>query len=271
MDYFQLILKFILLCTYLRLCIGLCFPLYDDSFFESQKNKAVHPDTTPLETITASSILKCFLRRNLPVQSHVILLEIKKTASSENHEEYQCRYFEKDHSLVYVDDDQSTLYEKHQQECDLPRDCQEVHQRDCATKNGVYDIQIEGMSSKSSVYCDMENQGWTVVQKRVSGDVDFYRYWADYKEGFGDPATNYFLGLDAIHLLTQYGDDLLVRVRAEAYDGDTCYIIYKGFKVIKFPVNFLGNDQEVPMWILCFLYLILFESSLRSSFKKRSF
>ena len=155
-DYFHLILKLLITaCTYLRLCIGCSFP--PETFLESQKNKAVHPDTTPLEAITTSSPLKCFLRRNLPVQSHVILLEIKKIASSENHEEYQCRYFEKDDSLVYVDDDQSTLYEKHQQECDLPRDCQEVHQRECATKNGVYDIQIEGMSSKSSVYCDMEN------------------------------------------------------------------------------------------------------------------
>ncbi|CAG5126895.1 unnamed protein product, partial [Candidula unifasciata] len=55
--------------------------------------------------------------------------------------------------------------------------------------------------------CDTESDGggWIVLQRRVRGDVDFYKGWADYKRGFGTPDTDFWIGNDNIHDLTSQG------------------------------------------------------------------
>ncbi|BFZ20965.1 hypothetical protein BsWGS_24003 [Bradybaena similaris] len=55
--------------------------------------------------------------------------------------------------------------------------------------------------------CDTETDGggWVVIQRRTKGDVDFYRGWEDYKNGFGTPDTDYWIGLEVIHNLTSQG------------------------------------------------------------------
>ena len=44
-------------------------------------------------------------------------------------------------------------------------------------------------------WCEFDNSnGWTVIQRRQDGTVDFYLYWADYKVGFGHLDGEYWLG-----------------------------------------------------------------------------
>ena len=50
--------------------------------------------------------------------------------------------------------------------------------------SGVYTIKPD-KGDPFDVYCDQKTTGggWTVIQKRLDGSVDFYRGWADYKRG----------------------------------------------------------------------------------------
>lgn len=52
--------------------------------------------------------------------------------------------------------------------------------------------------------------GWTVIQRRLDGTIDFYRNWDDYKRGFGQSEAEFWLGNERIHKLTSQGDALLV-------------------------------------------------------------
>ncbi len=68
--------------------------------------------------------------------------------------------------------------------------------------SGIYVIQIGGVPRH--VYCDMhDGGGWTVFQRRGRQHMNpadyFLRDWAEYRDGFGDPRKEYWLGLEAIH------------------------------------------------------------------------
>ncbi|KAH9509865.1 hypothetical protein Btru_045456 [Bulinus truncatus] len=61
------------------------------------------------------------------------------------------------------------------------------------------------LSSGLEVMCDTETDGggWTIFQRRINGQLSFYRGWEDYKYGFGDYATGeFYLGNENIHRIT---------------------------------------------------------------------
>ncbi|XP_041932915.1 angiopoietin-2b [Alosa sapidissima] len=120
----------------------------------------------------------------------------------------------------------------------LPRDEPMVF-RDCAelyksgiTENGVYSIRLSNTTRTIKVLCDMETLGggWTVLQRRLNGSVDFHRGWRDYKQGFGSPAGEHWLGNSAIHQLTTSKDYSLLVLLRDA-EGNEAHSLYEHFHI----------------------------------------
>ena len=82
------------------------------------------------------------------------------------------------------------------------------------------------------VLCDMNTDGggWTVFQKRLDGSVDFFLGWESYKYGFGNPNSEFWLGNDNLHHLTD-SDDVMLRFDQEDFEGNITYAEYTTFKV----------------------------------------
>ena len=63
-------------------------------------------------------------------------------------------------------------------------------------------------STLTKVYCDTltAGGGWTVIQRRQDGSVEFkQRGWVEYEEGFGELTGEFWYGLRSIHYLTSNG------------------------------------------------------------------
>ncbi|KAI8486975.1 Fibrinogen- domains (FReDs) [Branchiostoma belcheri] len=110
-------------------------------------------------------------------------------------------------------------------------------QEDCAaykaaglTTSGVYTLgpPLSGVK----VYCDMDTAdgGWTVIQRRQDGSVDFNRTWEGYKRGFGNKTGEYWLGNENIHLLTAH-KNYRVRFDLQDWEGQTRFAEYSTFRV----------------------------------------
>ncbi|XP_005175410.2 ficolin-2 [Musca domestica] len=90
-----------------------------------------------------------------------------------------------------------------------------------------------------------QTQAWTTVLRRQDGSVDFYRKWADYKAGFGNPPEGeFFIGLDNLHELTSREPMELLVVMRE-WGGDMVHAHYDLFRVgseeEKYAIKVVGN------------------------------
>ncbi|PIK38473.1 putative angiopoietin-4-like, partial [Apostichopus japonicus] len=125
------------------------------------------------------------------------------------------------------------------QRSEYPKDCRDV-QSQCSTSNssGVYIIKPDRFEEPFEVYCnnDVGGGGWTVIQRRDSGAVNFNRSWSHYKDGFGFLSTEFWLGNGKLSYLTNQADYEL-RVDIELSNGVSFFTTYRGTVIPTCPTN----------------------------------
>ncbi|XP_055591116.1 microfibril-associated glycoprotein 4-like [Uranotaenia lowii] len=114
-------------------------------------------------------------------------------------------------------------------------------------QSGIYQLQPQNLSLRSfKALCDNDysDGGWTVIQNRFNGSVDFYRGWKDYEEGFGDLEGEFWLGLEKIHQLTSFKRHEL-HVLLKDFEGNSKVAKYDDFRVAdkaeKYTLESLGE------------------------------
>ncbi|KNC22445.1 hypothetical protein FF38_06950 [Lucilia cuprina] len=123
---------------------------------------------------------------------------------NERYEEYQSIKEASNKELPIFD----IRYDDIPQKCKsdvLPKNCDEA--TSCIKRSGVYKILQPRYSNEPFlVECDAKTNGggWTLIQRRQDGSVDFYRDWAEYQKGFGQIDGEFFIGLDKLYALTNY-------------------------------------------------------------------
>jgi len=113
------------------------------------------------------------------------------------------------------------------------RDCSEIKKENPNAQSGVYMISL-GLPTNTQfqAYCDMNTNGggWTLFQRRSNKTESFYRSWADYAKGFGNPASSYWLGNDRLALMTA-SRQYRLRVELGDFSGNTAYAEYSLFGI----------------------------------------
>ncbi|XP_069828747.1 angiopoietin-2-like [Dendropsophus ebraccatus] len=109
------------------------------------------------------------------------------------------------------------------------RDCADAYKTGL-TSSGIYTLRFPNTTESIKAFCDMDTSGggWTVIQHRRDGSVDFHQNWKEYKEGFGSPTGEYWLGNEFVHQITSQGSYTL-RIQLQDWDGNEAYSLYDVF------------------------------------------
>ncbi|XP_030645880.1 angiopoietin-related protein 6 isoform X2 [Chanos chanos] len=109
------------------------------------------------------------------------------------------------------------------------RDCQHVLDSGEST-SGIYLLRPQNANRLLQAWCEQSQAqgGWTVIQRRQDGSVNFFRTWDQYKQGFGNLDGEYWLGLEHLYWLTAQAQYKL-RVSMEDWQGRQVFAEYDSF------------------------------------------
>jgi len=110
------------------------------------------------------------------------------------------------------------------------RDCNHLYNLG-VTQNGVYMIRPSPTDTPVQAKCDFRySGGWTIIQHRFDGSVDFNKDWAAYETGFGQAQSEYWLGLEHITKLSKSADTR-IRIDVTDFQGHKAYVEHENFFV----------------------------------------
>ncbi|XP_032421038.1 angiopoietin-related protein 4 [Xiphophorus hellerii] len=122
---------------------------------------------------------------------------------------------------------------------EMATDCHELFLRG-ETTSGVYPIQPTD-SESFNVFCEMTaDGGWTVIQRRQDGSVDFDQLWQAYEKGFGSLNGEFWLGLENIHAITK-DDSYSLNIKFSDWGDDSASV--------RFPFELGGKETNYSLLI----------------------
>ena len=105
-------------------------------------------------------------------------------------------------------------------------------------KSGKYEIKPY-LNVIRTVYCDQETDGggWTVFFRNAYGLIHFKREWYDFKRGFGNVETDFWLGNDFMYNVTQLYNSYRTKtvelfVILGATNNQSYFGMYKHFAIL---------------------------------------
>ncbi|XP_058120284.1 microfibril-associated glycoprotein 4-like [Anopheles ziemanni] len=112
------------------------------------------------------------------------------------------------------------------------------------------------------VFCEQTKfaGGWTVIQQRFDGSVDFYRNWTEYRNGFGELEGEFWLGLEKMHQMTRDKPHELI-VELQDFHGNYAYARFGLFEI--------GSEAEMFMLKRLEIYSGIAGHSLQVSLDQR--
>lgn len=127
------------------------------------------------------------------------------------------------------------LESKNKKLFELIRDLERKKKNRYCTDIGSSGVHNVTMSSGFTfeLLCDSEiaGPGWTIIQQRIRGGVNFHRGWRDYRNGFGDFWDgDFFIGLEKLHRLTNEQPHQLY-IHMEYFNGTTMFAKYDEFAI----------------------------------------
>ena len=90
----------------------------------------------------------------------------------------------------------------------------------------------------NTLLCDND---WTIIQRRVNGDVSFNRPWDEYAAGFGDVDGSFWLGLELLHTITSSENN-----QPPSIGGNQLHIYLESFTDGKIQLHIVAQGHSYP-------------------------